>query len=122
MCCTLRLEQAATVATEYDSFVGNSVRSVEKEVSMRCLYNRQLSEWAREKFGLTEDVSGTLYLSPILLFQEFGDWRIEGRKLLVTLIEETYRVQRVQYIGHIPKFNTCLAVEIRLTDSIRGGP
>jgi hypothetical protein len=114
--------EVASVDNSYEKLVGNSPRSVAKSATLRCLDTRELDDFTRSNFGLTEDVTGIIYLSPTHLIQQFGDWKLDARKLRLTLLDETYYCKRVKYIGHIPKFNACLAVEIRLVDTIHGGP
>jgi hypothetical protein len=120
ICCKLTIESSVKVALSYESFIGESVReSISYDI--RCLYNRTLDNHTRQKFGLSEDVSSTLYLSPILLQEIVGNWELDARKLSVNLLGEEYLVQRVQKIGYIPHFNACLAVELRLIDNIKAG-
>lgn len=120
LCANLVIVESTPEAGSYDTLMGNSTRSITKEVPLKVLFNRNVDDNTRTKFGLSEDVSGVLYVSPIDLIIATGSWKLDGRKLKVQFLEETYLVKRVHYISNVPKFSSCLAVEIRLYDDIHG--
>jgi hypothetical protein len=85
------------------------------------LPSRGLSPHSRGKYGLTEDADLTLYLSPLDVESILGDWRIDSKKIQVSFLDETYMILRLQYLGEVPKFSSCMALQIQLQDNIRGG-
>jgi hypothetical protein len=109
---------AITPADDYDAFVGDSDRT-SKTYSFPCLYKRQLSDYDRTKYGLTAEINGLIWLSPIDIKKQLPDFHID--KALVTSIFAGKKqvLDQVDYLE--PYYDTCIAVFLKLKDAHQGG-
>ena len=104
----------------YKQFVGDSER-VETTYEFQVLSSRTIDPQTRSKFGLTEGVGVAIYLAPFHLIEKFGDWKLDTRKIRIEYLGETYIISNPQYLGHIPVWKGCIAVQLILQDDISGG-
>jgi hypothetical protein len=126
ICCSVTIE-SATENIGYDAIVGNTPRNKVSK-SVQCLYTRNFDSYQRTKYGLSENVSGVIYLSPKLFRDAFQltdltpEWvKLNGKKVSVELMGETFMCEKVVLSGYIPTYKDCVAVEIRLKDDINAG-
>ena len=59
-----------------DAFVGDSPWTSEF-YEFRALYEKEISNRTREKYGLPLEVNGIVYLSPKQLISKFGDYHLD---------------------------------------------
>lgn len=119
-CADLEIIAPQITDNTYESFVGDSPRiSTFKDI--KCLYDRTLTNFQRQKFGLAHDVSGTIYVSPVSLKQALGYWKLDPTKLKVVLLDEHYIVNRIKWLGYFKSLDTCVCLEIRLINDTKGG-
>ena len=85
------------------------------------LYNRDLPVHLREKTGYTNDEDDIIYLSPLQVQDVFGsfDYLKINEKLIVAKLDGNETM--AQLVTHLePLFGTCIAIEIKLKDFVRG--
>lgn len=85
------------------------------------LYNRDLSMHLRTTVGYTNDEDDIIYLSPIQVEDVFGsfDYLKKNEKLIIAKLEGNETM--AQLVTHMePLFGSCIAIEIKLNDSLRG--
>ena len=126
VCCSITVE-TATENSGYDAIVGNSNR-VKVTKSVQCLYTRNFDSYERTKYGLSENVSGIVYISPKLFKDAFEiteltpEWaKVNGKKFTINLMGETFLCEKIVLTGYIPTYKDSIAVEIRLKDDINAG-
>lgn len=56
----------------FESFLGDGQREEVKTFKLRCFYQRYTNNKQREKAGVTEDVTYSLFISPLELQQKTG--------------------------------------------------
>ena len=101
-----------------EAFVGDSVRT-SKTYSFRALYEREIPARVREKYGLPKEVNGIIYLSPIALVQQLGDFRLDWNKTVIHFAGRSQVIQKIEYLE--PLYNSCIGVQIFLKDTQKGG-
>lgn len=82
-----------TSTGDYTDFTGDSGREVDKEVVLSCFYTRSLSNKQRDKFGVSEDVTTILYISPIELKNKFGS------DTLPEYVRRSYSQIAIEFLG-----------------------
>jgi hypothetical protein len=100
--------------------LGENTRSIEA-YKVKALFKRDFSSFERQKQGLTTDTSAVIYTSPKLLKSLFNDYKIDPLRLKIELEGEKYLVKTIIYQGQVDAYNSCICVEIRLVDDVRGG-
>lgn len=111
--CDLEITTTINSTGSFTNFTGDNQRLTTK-YNFPCLYNRNIAQNERIKYGLHESVTGILYLSPTHLQNRLGSFKLDKRKVVVYLTEEKFIVDTIVYLS--PMYNSCLTVEIRLTD------
>lgn len=100
------------------AFVGDSNReSVLNE--FQVLYEKEISQRTREKYGLPKEVNGIIYLSPRQLVPVYGDYHIDWNKTIVHFEGATQVIDRVIYLEEL--YGSCVGVQVFLKDSLKGG-
>lgn len=97
----------------FTDFTGDSTRNPNTYL-VPCLYKRQFSTHERTKYGLSDDVTGVIYMAPKDLEKIVGKWRFSKQEVKVNLHDIDYLVESVVY--NAPHFDTCISVEMRLKD------
>jgi len=84
-----------------------------------AFYQRDIDPYSRERYGLTDIHSGSVYLSPIQIKDVFGSFDyLDARKVIIKLDGHSFIVQKLEYKE--PLFNSCIAVEFILNDMLDG--
>lgn len=103
-----------------DAFVGDSPRE-SKKYSLRCLYEKEVSDRTRNKYGLDTEVNGVIYLSPIQTKPIFGDYHIPMNRVLIHFEGEKQVISRVIYLEDFKEYGTCVGIQIFVKDATEGG-
>lgn len=103
-----------------DEFVGDNPRE-SKSYTFRCLYERNVSDRTREKYGLPREVDGVVYLSPKQLTPIFGDYHIDWNRTKVHFSGSTQVVNKVVYLEEFEEYKTCIGIQIFVRDALKGG-
>ena len=101
-----------------EKFVGDSPRSSVRH-TFKALYEKEISDRTREKYGLPKEVNGVVYLSPKQLVPVFGDYHLDWN---TTKIHFEGRVQVVNKIVYLEElYKSCVGVQIFVRDELKGG-
>lgn len=114
---TLLLTTVEVAATALDAFVRSSPRTV-REVVLPALYVKNVSSAERTKYGMSDNVTGMLYLSPNHLIQATGTFRVNQRTTQVKFFAHLENVESVSYDEDL--FDTCVAVVLGLRSGVAG--
>ena len=101
-----------------DAFVGDSPRE-SKFYEFRCLYEKEISNRTREKYGLPKEVNGVVYLSPIQLMQKFGDFHIDWNRTKVHFEGSVQVIDKVVYLEEFKEYGSCVGVQIFVKDALK---
>lgn len=113
-------ESEPTEEFSMDSFVGDSQRtSVLYE--FRTLYEKEVSNRMREKYGLPHEVSGVVYFSPRQLIPKLGDYHLDWNRTKVHFEGRTQVIDRIVYLEEFKEYNTCIGIQIFVKDDLKGG-
>jgi hypothetical protein len=74
-------------------FTGDSVRTLDKEVKLRCFYQRYLNDKQREKAGVMEDVQLSIFVSPLELEAKNGSFDFPEA------VRSSYSGIAIQFLG-----------------------
>lgn len=113
-------EKADTEEFSMDSFVGDSPRE-SKFYELRCLYEKEISDRTREKYGIPKEVNGVVYLSPKQLKPIFGDFHLDWNKTKIHFEGSVQVVNKVVYLEEFKEYGSCIGIQIFIKDSLRGG-
>lgn len=101
-----------------EEFVGDSPR-VSNVHTFPALYEKDISDRVREKYGLPKEVNGIVYLSPLQLVPVYGDYHLDWN---TTKIHFEGRVQVINKIVYLEElYNSCVGVQIFVRDENKGG-
>jgi len=116
-----------TSYSTYTDFTGESTVNFEagKTLQMHCLYNRTISKIERDKFGIVEEVVSRVFISPLELKKQLGEYRFPKQVMSskagirVTLFDEIYLVQQIIELEPMEVVETkqslSIAIELRLS-------
>ena len=113
-------EKADTEEFSMDSFVGDSPRE-SKFYELRCLYEKEISDRTREKYGIPKEVNGVVYLSPKQLKPIFGDFHLDWNKTKIYFEGSVQVINKVVYLEEFKEYGSCVGIQIFIKDSLRGG-
>lgn len=104
----------------FEAFVGDSPRT-SKTYEFRALYEKDISDRTREKYGLPKEVNGVVYLSPKQLLPKFGDYHLDWNKTKVHFEGRTQVINKVVYLEEFREYGSCVGVQIFVKDDLKGG-
>lgn len=103
-----------------DAFVGDSQRESEL-YEFRALYEKDISDRTREKYGLPKEVNGIVYLSPKQLVPKLGDYHLDWNRTKIHFEDRTQVINKVIYLEEFREYGSCIGVQIFVKDDLRGG-
>lgn len=101
-----------------DAFVGDSKRTSEF-YEFNALYEKEIPNRTREKYGLPKEVNGVVYLSPKQLTPIFGDYHLNWNRTKVHFEGRVQVIDKVVYLDEL--YGSCVGVQIFIKDDLRGG-
>lgn len=104
----------------FTDITGDSDREYE-QISVKCLYDREMTEFKRSKYGLEQDVSGLLFVSPIHFSQatpDYKKWIENFNKIRVVLYAGEYQVSLIRLKE--PLYGSFICAELHLKDLHEG--
>lgn len=111
---------APTEEFSMEAFVGDSPRS-SKFYELRALYEKEIPNRTREKYGLPKEVNGVIYLSPKQLTPLFGDYHLDWNKTKVHFEGRTQVIDKIIYLEEFKEYGSCVAIQIFVKDDLKGG-
>lgn len=103
-----------------DAFVGDSPRT-SKFYEFRALYEKEIPNRTREKYGLPKEVNGVVYLSPKQLVPKFGDYHLDWNRVKVHFEGRTQVIDKIIYLEDFEEYGSCIGVQIFVKDDLKGG-
>ena len=101
-----------------ESFVGDSPRT-SKFYTLQALYEKDVSDRTREKYGLPLEVNGVVYLSPKQLVPLFGDYHLSWNCTKVYFNGRVQVINKIIYLEEM--YGSCVGIQIFLRDDNKGG-
>lgn len=101
-----------------EKFVGDSPRTSTTH-TFKALYEKEISDRTREKYGLPKEVNGIVYLSPKQLVPVFGDYHLDWNTTKVHFEGRVQVVNKIVYLEEL--YNSCVGVQIFVRDELKGG-
>lgn len=100
------------------NFVGDNPRTPIL-YKLQCLYNKEISNREREKYGLPMEVNGEIFLSPKQLVPLFGTYKLNWNKTKVHFEERIQVIDRIIYLESM--YESCVGVQVFVKDALKGG-
>ena len=120
----LEVSEVSSSATsekfDLEAFVGDSPRT-SKTYTLRCLYEKDISDRTREKYGLPKEVNGIVYLSPKQLVPLFGDYHLDWNRTKVHFEGSVQVINKIIYLEEFKEYGSCVGIQIFLRDALKGG-
>lgn len=103
-----------------EAFVGDSPRT-SQFYEFQALYEKEIPNRTREKYGLPLEVNGVVYLSPKQLIPKFGDYHLDWNRTKVHFEGRTQVIDKVIYLEEFTQYGSCIGVQIFVKDDLKGG-
>lgn len=110
--------QVPTTGFSLDSFVGDSPREPEI-IEINALYEKEISTRVRDKFGLSREVNGVVYISPLQLIPKIGTFNLDWNKTKVHFEGRIQVIEKIVYLEQL--YDSCVGIQIFVKDAIKGG-
>lgn len=101
-----------------EEFVGDSPRT-SRFYTFPALYEKDISDRVREKYGLPKEVNGIVYLSPLQLVPVFGDYHLDWNRTKVHFEGRVQVINKIVYLEEL--YKSCVGVQIFVRDDNKGG-
>lgn len=101
-----------------EAFVGDSPRTSEF-FEFRALYEKEIPNRTREKYGLPKEVNGVIYLSPKQLVPALGYYHLDWNKTKVHFEGRIQVIDKIIYLEEL--YGSCVGVQIFVKDDLKGG-
>lgn len=101
-----------------DAFVGDSPRT-SKFYEFRALYEKEIPNRTREKYGLPKEVNGIVYLSPKQLVPKLGDYHLNWNKTKIHFEGHVQVIDKIIYLEEL--YGSCIGLQIFVKDDLKGG-
>lgn len=102
----------------FDAFVGDSPRE-STFYSFQALYESEIPNRTREKYGLPKEVNGVVYLSPLQLVPKLGDYHLNWNKTKVHFEGRVQVIDKIVYLEEL--YGSCVGLQIFIKDDLKGG-
>lgn len=103
-----------------DAFVGDSPR-IPEFFELRALYEKEIPNRTREKYGLPKEVNGIVYLSPRQLVPKFGDYHLDWNKTKIHFEGRTQVIDKIIYLEEFKEYGSCVGIQLFVKDDLKGG-
>lgn len=103
--------------SDLSAFTGDR-EVTQKTYEFTALYNREIQIRERQKYGLTDEVNGIIFLSPLELIPKRGSFQVDTKLTKIFFAGKEQIIERVDYLE--PLYNSCIAVQIFVKDTING--
>lgn len=104
---------------DFDSFVGDSDRITSESYTFRALYEEEIPNRTREKYGLPKEVNGIVYLSPKQLVPKLGDYHLNWNKTKIHFEGHVQVIDKIIYLEEL--YGSCIGLQIFVKDDLKGG-
>ena len=84
-----------------------------------ALYEKEISNRMRDKYGLSKEVNGIIYLSPKQLEPKLGSYQLDWNKTKVHFNGSTQVIDKIIYLEEM--YGSCVGIQIFVKDDVRGG-
>ena len=101
-----------------EEFVGDSPRTSQM-FEFPALYEKEISNRMRDKYGLSKEVNGIVYLSPKQLEPKLGSYQLDWNKTKVHFNGRTQVIDKIIYLEEM--YGSCVGIQIFVKDDARGG-
>nr|DAO11088.1 MAG TPA: hypothetical protein [Caudoviricetes sp.] len=101
-----------------EEFVGDSSRTSQM-FEFPALYEKEISNRMRDKYGLSKEVNGIIYLSPKQLEPKLGSYQLDWNKTKVHFNGSTQVIDKIIYLEEM--YGSCVGIQIFVKDDVRGG-
>lgn len=101
-----------------DAFVGDSSRTSEF-YEFQALYEKEIPNRTREKYGLPKEVNGIVYLSPKQLVPKLGDYHLNWNKTKIHFEGHVQVIDKIIYLEEL--YGSCIGLQIFVKDDLKGG-
>lgn len=101
-----------------DAFVGDSPRTSEF-YEFQALYEKEIPNRTREKYGLPKEVNGIVYLSPKQLVPKLGDYHLNWNKTKIHFEGHVQVIDKIIYLEEL--YGSCIGLQIFVKDDLKGG-
>ena len=115
---TVSPEEPAEEGFSLDAFVGDSPRTSVFH-TFKALYEKDISDRTREKYGLPKEVNGIVYFSPKQLIPVYGDFHLDWNKTKVHFEGRVQVISKIIYLEEL--YGSCVGIQIFVKDELRGG-
>lgn len=101
-----------------DAFVGDSLRT-STFYEFQALYEKEIPNRTREKYGLPKEVNGIVYLSPKQLVPKLGDYHLNWNKTKIHFEGHVQVIDKIIYLEEL--YGSCIGLQIFVKDDLKGG-
>ena len=101
-----------------DAFVGDSPRT-STFYEFQALYEKEIPNRTREKYGLPKEVNGIVYLSPKQLVPKLGDYHLNWNKTKIHFEGRVQVIDKIIYLEEL--YGSCVGLQIFVKDDLKGG-
>ena len=112
------VDKSSTDGDFLSSFVGDSKRTSEI-YTFKALYEKEISDRTREKYGLPKEVNGIVYLSPLQLIKKFGTFKLDWNRTKVHFEGSVQVINKIVYLEQL--YGSCIGIQIFVQDVLKGG-
>ena len=88
-----------------DSFLGDGKRTVDKSFKLKCFYQRYTNDKQREKSGVAEDVTFSIYISPLELSAKTGSSDFPKH------VRKAYSKIKLEFLGELRDIESIVDLE-----------
>lgn len=119
---TIKVIYLKVESTGFASFLGDSEREPDKTFELRCFYQRYSNDKQREKAGVAEDVTYSVYVSPLDLKAKTGEFdfpkqvRSSYSGVSMEFLGKHHEIESIRDLEPIQGLGeaTCVAYQINL--------
>lgn len=101
-----------------DAFVGDSPRT-STFYEFQALYEKEIPNRTREKYGLPKEVNGVVYLSPKQLVPKLGYYHLDWNKIKIHFEGRVQVIDKIIYLEEL--YGSCIGLQIFVKDDLKGG-
>ena len=114
----VKVTETPSDGVSIDSFVGDSAREPEF-FEFRALYEKEIPNRVREKYGLAKEVNGIVYLSPKQLIPVLGDYHLDWNRTKVHFEGSIQVIDKIIYLEEFKEYGGCVGVQIFVKDALK---